>query len=200
MLLSDRTIVSRIADPGRWEQWQMLLVKPLYTDAVQPCSVDVHLAGPMRIYSGATTDTRRDNSPWWQVLPETINLDRGVAEASWILQPDRFYLAVLDEWIVVPEDLCGHLHGVSSRARDGISVHQTAGLLDPGWRGRATLEITVANPHTVVYPGQRIAQVTFELLDERCRSPYAGRYQDDLTATPARSEPEAGVVVWRRGC
>lgn len=203
MLLSDRTIVSRISDPARWEPWQTLVIKPLYPEAVQPCSVDVHLAGPLRVYTGAITDTRRDNSPWWQVLAETTLPISASPEPYWVLQPGRFYLAVLDEWIVVPEDTCGHLNGISSRARDGISVHQTAGLLDPGWRGRATLEITVANPYTVLYRRQRIAQVTFALLDHRCASAYGGRYMDDLTAQPARptapiSEPatNGGGHAW----
>lgn len=182
MLLSDRTLRSRLATPGRWEPWQRLVVEPFRDSAVQPCSIDVHLAGPLKIYDGPQTDTRRDNSPWWHVLDPTERTPTG---ASWVLQPDRFYLAVLDEWIGVPEDLCGHIHGVSSRARDGITVHQQAGLLDPGWCGRATMEVTVKNPHTVVYENMRFAQVTFTLLDDRCEAPYRGRYMGDLDARPA---------------
>lgn len=194
MLLSDRSLRARMDPRAPLEPWQRIRVTPLRAGATQPCSLDVHLAGPLKIYTGARTDTRRDNSPWWQEHP--IEFDpgwEGLPTQGWVLQPNHFYLAVLDEWIAIPEDVCGQVHGVSSRARDGIVVHQQAGLLDPGWAGRATLEITVASPHTVLYPGQRIAQVTFELLDGRCETPYHGRYQGDLDARPARLRE--GVAV-----
>jgi dCTP deaminase len=208
-LLSDRTLKSRLTDADAWETWQMLKVLPLRPGAIQPCSIDVHLAGPMKIYTGPHTDTRRDNSPWWKVLTPAVQAtdadgvvavdlsETGAAPTSpsaWVLQPNRLYLAVLDEVIGVPEDVCGQIQGVSSRARDGITVHQQAGLLDPGWVGRATLEISVTNAHTVVYAGQRIAQVTFTLLDGRCEIPYGGRYQGDLAPQPARMTRE-GVAA-----
>jgi dCTP deaminase len=205
-LLSDRTLKSRLTNPSQWETWQMLRVSPLRDGAIQPCSIDVHLAGPLKIYTGPHTDTRRDNSPWWKVLEpavsatdddgEIVAADAGVGTSptAWVLQPTRLYLAVLDEVIGVPEDVCGQIQGVSSRARDGITVHQQAGLLDPGWVGRATLEISVTNAHTVVYAGQRIAQVTFTLLDDRCENPYGGRYQGDLAPQPARMTRE-GVAA-----
>lgn len=191
-LLSDATILSRLSEASRWEPWQRLRVEPLWPGAIQPCSVDVHLAGPLRVYTGPRTDTLRDNSPWWETLLEELTAERGHPEAAWVLQPDRLYLGVLDEWIRVPEDLCGHIHGVSSRARDGVVPHQVAGLLDPGWEGRATLELTVTNPHTVVYSGQRIAQVAFTLLDTRCSTPYRGRYHGDLSARPALPDHAGG--------
>lgn len=205
-LLSDRTLKSRLTNPSQWETWQMLKVSPLRDGAIQPCSIDVHLAGPMKIYTGPHTDTRRDNSPWWKVLTPAVQATDAdgvvvfdlsetgpptaappaISPTAWVLQPNRLYLAVLDEVIGVPEDVCGQIQGVSSRARDGITVHQQAGLLDPGWIGRATLEISCTNAHTVVYAGQRIAQVTFTLLDDRCEHPYGGRYQGDLAPQPAR--------------
>lgn len=185
MLLSDRTIRSRLQDASSWESWQRLTVSPLRHDAIQPCSLDVHLAGPLKVYTGPVTDTRRDNSPWW----ETLCPEEGTP-LRWVLQPSRLYLAVVDEWLVIPEDCCGQINGISSRARDGIVVHQQAGLLDSGWEGRATLELTVTNPHTILYNGQRIAQVTFTLLDQRCERPYRGRYQGDLGATPALPDHE----------
>jgi len=185
-VLSDRTIKSRLFEPGRWEPWQMLQVTPLSAGAIQPCSIDVHLAGPIKLYTGPHTDTRRDNSPWWEhLLPANGERDARGDPSAWILQPDRLYLAVIDEWLRIPEDVVGHIHGLSSRARDGIMVHQQAGLLDPGWEGRATLEISVKNTHTVLYAGQRIAQIELVLLDQRCESPYRGRYMGDLTPQPA---------------
>jgi dCTP deaminase len=192
-LLSDTTIRQRLSDASL-PDWQRLVISPFDLGAIQPCSVDLHLDGPLKIYTGPRCDTRRDNARWWQLVDyDTTTGDLSDDRArAWVLQPGRFYLGVVDEAIVVPEDACGQLVGLSSRARDGVTIHQQAGLLDPGWIGRATLEITVSNPHTILYRGQRIAQVTFTLLDGRCSRPYRGRYHGDLQAQPARLG-EAGV-------
>jgi dCTP deaminase len=184
MLLADVDLELRMHGPSRMiEPWQRLVVRPLAPNALQPCSIDVHLGRTLKIYEGSVMDTRRDNSPWWRELHPGDVHD---AEAEcWVLQPDRFYLGVLQEMIRVPEDCCAHLHGVSTRAREGVMVHQQAGLLDPGWWGHATLEISVRVPHTRLYAGQRIGQVALTQLSRRCRMPYSGRYQGNVDATPA---------------
>jgi dCTP deaminase len=182
-LLSDGTLLSRLRGDPSWEPWQRIRIEPFEDSMLQPSSVDVHLGARLQVYTGAVTDTRRDNSPWWETLQLSHRMDEVTA---WVLQPQRFYLAVLEQYIRVPEDCCGQVNGISSRARDGVTIHQQAGLLDPGWEGWATLEMTVENPNTVLYPHQRIGQVTFQLLDQRCMTPYSGRYQGDRTPQPAR--------------
>jgi deoxycytidine triphosphate deaminase len=186
MMLSNRTLLSRLHDADIWEPWQRIEVDPVDPAAIQPHSIDVHLGDTILLYTGAVTDTQRDNSPWWKKLEPEAHPDGPDGPRLWVLQPDRLYLSVLKERIVVPEDCCAQLGGVSSRARDGVMIHQQAGLLDAGWEGRATLEISVKNPHTVIYTGQRIGQVTFTLLDARADPPYRGRYQHDSEPQPAR--------------
>lgn len=185
MLLSNRTIVSRMLDAQDWEAWQRIGISPLADGAVQPCSVDVHLGTSLKVYEGPLIDTRRDNSPWWHDL---VPIDSCAApeDRAWVLQPDKFYLGVLLEHLIIPEDCCGQLGGVSSLARDGFLPHQQAGLLDPGWHGWATLEISVQCEHTVVYAGDRAGQVTYTLLDQRAMPAYRGRYQGDAQPQPAR--------------
>lgn len=185
-LLSDGTLRSRITDHAAWQPWQRIVIDPYDPADLQPCSYDVHLGTKLRIYTGAATDTRRDNGAWW----ETLLLSSAWSdEPAWVLQPNHFYLATLAEELWIPEDCCGRIEGVSTRARDGVTPHQVAGLLDPGWRGRATLELGVKNPNTILYPGERIAQVTFTLTDHRVEHPYAGRYQGDALPQPARPDP-----------
>lgn len=214
-LLSNGTLLDRLSGTERVERlggliryrrrlpsWQQLQVTPLAPGAVQPCSIDVHLGDSLLIYEGPHMDTRRDNSPWWRPLspadhvrtasgalvsvhtPDSVTAPD--SPPAWVLQPNRFYLAVLKEYIVVPEDCCAQLGGVSSEARNGVMIHQQAGLLDPGWDGCATLEITVASNHTILYAGQRIGQITLTRLDRRARPSYRGRYQHDTEPQPAR--------------
>ncbi len=52
-----------------------------------------------------------------------------------VLHPGQFILAPLFEHFSVPDDLLGRLDGRSSLGRLGIIVHQTAGIIDPGFRG-----------------------------------------------------------------
>jgi dCTP deaminase len=52
-------------------------------------------------------------------------------------------------------------------------VQGTAGLFDPGWRGRATLELSNLGVMPVaLYPGMRICSFTFEQLSSRVEVPY----------------------------
>jgi dCTP deaminase len=194
----DERLLGLIPWRRRLADWERLVVGGMRPGAIQPCSIDVHLGQTLLIYEGAQMDTRRDNSPWWRELSFSDGFRAPSGETiaqvvdgshAWVLRPGCFYLGVLDEYIRVPEDCCAQLGGVSSRARDGIMVHQQAGLLDPGWEGRATLEITVAAPHTVLYPGQRIGQVTLTQLGRRATPAYRGRYQHDCAPQPARLHP-----------
>ena len=76
----------------------------------------------------------------------------------------------------MPLDVMAVVHDKSSWARQGITVQNT--VLEPGWRGFLTLEIT--NHHSEVREirrGSPIAQVVFHCMDQAVL-PYDGKYQD----------------------
>jgi dCTP deaminase len=62
--------------------------------------------------------------------PETYQLD-----------PDEFVLAQVYETICMPNNLIALVEGRSGYARTGISIHQTAPWIQPGWSGNITLEL-----------------------------------------------------------
>jgi deoxycytidine triphosphate deaminase len=130
-------------------------------------------------------DPRRDSSRWWQALEPERDAD---GTRFWDVKPGRFYLGVLAQRITLPLDLAGTLTGCSSEARCGYVPHQQAGHFDPGWDGYGTLELTFLAAPSLLFVGQRIAQMKFELLDEPVafEDGYAGRYQGDQDAQPAR--------------
>ena len=62
------------------------------------------------------------------------------------LDPDEFILAQTYERIWVPRNLIAMVEGRRSYARAGLSMHQTAPWIQPGWNGQITLEIRNSGP------------------------------------------------------
>ena len=90
-----------------------------------------------------------------------------------ILQPREFVLAITEECLELADDVLGRLEGRSSLGRIGIIVHGTAGLFDPGWSGKATLELSnLSRMPVALYPGMRICSFTFEQLSSPSSMPY----------------------------
>lgn len=93
------------------------------------------------------------------------------------IQPYCFALASARERFSLPTHVVGVVHDKSSLARQGLAVQNT--VLEPGWRGYLTLEITNHHRHSLFFPaGSAIAQVLFHFLDEPTILPYNGKYQD----------------------
>jgi dCTP deaminase len=155
-------------------------VAPWRPECCGPNSLDVHLADTLLRYDlahGRAIDP--DNPPG--TLP-VATFSRG-GRAGWLLYPGTLYLGATEERIechgVVP-----WIDGRSSIGRLGVSVHVTAGRGDDGWAGRFTLEITVVHP-TILWPGMRLAQVTF-MTTVGDRRPYRGRYYGDSGPVASR--------------
>lgn len=103
--------------------------------------------------------------------------DIHLAEAL-AVEPDGSYmLASSAELFNMPHDLVARVCDKSTWARRGLFVQNT--VIEPGWRGHLTLEITYHGKRMeYVPPGTPIAQVLFETLDEPTDLPYEGKYQD----------------------
>lgn len=100
-----------------------------------------------------------------------IRLKQGIT-----LSPDRpFALVSAMEEFQMPGCLIGVVHDKSTHARRGIAVQNT--VIEPGWRGFLTLELTYHGRDNVTLPaGIGIAQVIFHELAEPAH--YSGKYQD----------------------
>ena len=135
------------------------------------CSVDFRLGNEFSIFehSRHAFIDLRDTSAI-QNLMRTIVVPDG---EPFILQPREFALAITLESLELDEEVLGRLEGRSSLGRIGIIVHGTAGLFDPGWRGKATLELSNLGIMPVaLYPGMRICSFTFEQLSSPTSVPY----------------------------
>lgn len=93
-----------------------------------------------------------------------------------ILWPGRFVLASTLESFHMPDDVVGMVHDKSTWARLGVAVQNT--VIEPGWIGYLTLELTLHSFRFLVIPAHTpIAQVMFHRMSAKTDRPYSGKYQ-----------------------
>ena len=65
------------------------------------------------------------------------------------VDPGEFVLAMTHERVTVPRNMIARIEGRSTYARVGLSMHQTAPWIQPGWDGQITLEIMNNGPFQI---------------------------------------------------
>lgn len=180
MLLSD-------VDLETYLQAGKLVVDPLGLDAIQPNSVDLHLGDSFQVM---------ENHAYACILPDVQQpgMFRPVKAVGmpFILHPGEFVLGTTLEQVKLADSITASLTGRSSLGRLGLVVHSTAGLIDAGFEGHITLELSnVANLPIKLTPGMGIGQISVTLLTSRAARPYGhggrnSKYQGQTGATPSR--------------
>jgi dCTP deaminase len=164
-VLSDVSIRAQL-DAGR------LVVTPLADDAIRPSSIDLRL-GPVLLIAEPGGGHREHH---------LIN------HGPYTIYQHVFLLGATLEWVELPDDLVGLLVGKSTRARQGLQV-ESAGLVDPGWRGRLTVEVVNLAPAPIALTlGMAICQLSVSRMTTPAEHPYAGRYQKSDGPVAARAE------------
>lgn len=153
MILTDKEIITQL-DKGT------IVINPFKPSALGSNSYDVHLGKEIAIYTSIILDAKEDNP----IERYTISED-GI-----ILQPDRLYLAVTEEYTETHEHV-PFLEGKSSVGRLGIDIHATAGKGDIGFCGYWTLEISVRQP-VKVYAGMPIGQLIYFCVSGKVENTY----------------------------
>lgn len=141
---------------------------------LNPNSYNLRLAPKLLVYTDPVLDMKKYNSTQEIIIPK-----EGLT-----LVPGEFYLGSTIEETYTPYHVPG-LDGRSSIARLGICVHITAGFGDVGFKGRWTLEITVAKP-VKIYPEVEIAQVYFNEIYGEIKDRYHGKYQNATDVMASR--------------
>ncbi len=167
MVLSDVDIKRYLA------QGKIRILPELSPEQFGSCSVDFKLGNEFGIFDHSRypyIDLKGKVDV--QDIMRTVTVPDG---EPFVLQPREFVLAITQESLELDRDVLGRLEGRSSLGRIGIIVHGTAGLFDPGWVGKATLELSnLGRMPVALYPGMRICSFTFEQLS----SPVAVSYRD----------------------
>ncbi len=168
MVLSDIDIKRYIAEG------KIKITPELPPEQFGSCSVDFRLGTEFSVfeYSRHPFIDLKNGAGSLQDIMRTVIVKPG---EPFVLQPRDFVLAITEETLDLGNDVLGRLEGRSSLGRIGIIVHGTAGLFDPGWIGKATLELSNLGLMPVaLYPGMRICSFTFEQLS----SPVSVSYRD----------------------
>ena len=155
-------------------------IDPFDPTFVQPNSVDIRLGNHFVWYTPGT----RVIDPYDKT---SVTAEVGETHAdSFVLMPGQFVLAETLEIIALPDNIVATIEGKSGIARLGVTLHQTGGWIDAGFRGTITLEMANVNARPVrVYAGMPIGQLVF-YTTERAENPY------DKKTGAKYPRPEAG--------
>ncbi len=180
-VLSDRTIREELKSGN-------IVIDPLMEGCIQPASVDLHLGRSFLVF-------RNNHVPYIDIraMNETLTEQVTVGDdVPFMLHPGEFVLGSTLEHVEVPADLVARLEGKSSLGRVGLLIHSTAGYVDPGWKGRLTLELSnVSNLPITLYYRMKIGQISFLRLSTPAEHLYGSaelgsKYQGQQEPTASR--------------
>ena len=187
MVLSHKDLLTRIKNRS------IVFTPDVAPKAVKQVSVDLRIdclyttfkpephVGSIRL-----SDTLFSNPDLWD----------NTEEAIYVLRPGKFVLAQTFEEVSVPSDLMGLVEGRSSLARLGIGIHLTAPKIDPGFKGKITLEMSNnGNAAVELVAGEsRVCQLMFLTISKKLTQlEIYGASSDDvfagqLTPIPAKKK------------
>ena len=170
MILSDKTLKAMLASGD-------LVMTPIDEQSIQPASIDCRLGNHFLIVEQNQMDiiTLDAEIKYREIINETITIP-----------PHTFLLATTQEYMELPNDLTAFVEGRSSIGRIGLFV-QNAGWVDPGFKGRITLELYNAGSLPIkLQAGKRICQMVFCKMDQAAEKPYQGKYQGQKVTVGSR--------------
>lgn len=183
MILSDRDLRERLAKGD-------LVVDPLDDPDVQiqPASIDLRLGHEFRVF-------RTPHIPFIDPLVANVEYTEEIVvkgEERFIMHPGEFALGTTFERVEIPADLVARVEGRSSLGRLAIVVHSTAGFIDPGFKGRITLELSnLGRVPIALRPMMRVSQIVVHQMRSPAERPYGhpsrgSKYQGQGGPVPSR--------------
>lgn len=146
----------------------LINIEPFINDYVQPGSYDVHLGNHIKKsipVIGGLADPLASNDHLFE--------DVQLVDGACVIRPGDFFIAHTSEIIGAGVKRAAIFNGKSSLGRLGLTVHQTAGWIDPGFRGVVVLELhNVSRNAIVLRAGMPIGQVLFVEMSTPVQVPY----------------------------
>lgn len=162
MLLSDTDLYHAMTA-------QDISIRPLKEGQVQPASVDLRLNRYFRHFR-----SRFAPQPVDPLVGDTYSAISELVEADdFVIGPSEFILCSTMELVTLGPRHGARLEGKSSIGRLGISIHVTAGFIDPGFCGHPTLEVVnFLNRPIKLTAGMLICQLAVFRLGSPSTHPY----------------------------
>ncbi|WP_407389963.1 dCTP deaminase [Methanobrevibacter woesei] len=184
-ILSDKTIKEYL-ESGK------IAIDPLEDEKqIQPSSVDMRLGDEFKVFKVIRKPfiDPKDEEDVSSYMESTV-----VKESeAFIIHPNEFALATTHEYVKLPDDLVARVEGRSSMGRLGVTMHVTAGFIDPGFEGKITLEISnIGAMPVALYPGQRVCQIVFETMTTPAEKPYG--HPDRNSKYMNQTRPESSKI------
>ncbi|MDO5851133.1 MAG: dCTP deaminase [Methanobacteriaceae archaeon] len=184
-ILSDQDIKKYLKE-------EKIIIDPLSDEKqIQPSSVDLRIGDEFKEF-------KIISKPYIDPL-DNIDMDTYMTSfhikkgEPFIIHPGEFTLATTYERIKLPDDIVARVEGRSSMGRLGVTMHVTAGFIDPGFDGKITLEISnIGKMPVALYPGQRVCQIVFETMTTPSLKPYG--HEDRDSKYMGQTGPESSKI------
>ena len=151
-----------------------ITINPFNEQQINPNSYNYRLSSNLKRLKNLVIDMR---------APDEFD-DIAIPEEGLLLKPNECYLGTTLETFG-SDYFASLVTGRSSVGRKFITNHITAGLIDQGFFGQITLEITVQKP-TRVYAGCAFGQIFWFSVVGKPR-PYRGKYAEQREPTGSRA-------------
>jgi dCTP deaminase len=150
-----------------------IIIDPFDENNINPNSYNYYLDKKIKRITNQIIDLKKEEE-YEELL---------IGEDGLLLFPGECYLGATREYFG-SDHFASLITGRSSIGRKFITNHITAGLIDQGFFGKITLEITVKKP-TIVYTDVKFGQIFWFTVKGEKRL-YTGKYQNQNEATISR--------------
>ncbi|WP_049986775.1 dCTP deaminase [Halobellus rufus] len=190
MILSDDDILARLESGD-------LVVDPIddLDMQVQPASLDLRLGEEFLEFQRTNISCIHPNRE--SEVDDYVSETHVPEGEEFILHPGDFVLGTTKERVEIPADLLATVEGRSSLGRLAVVIHATAGIVDPGYKGQITLELSnLGTAPVALTPGMRVSQLVFTELTQPAARPYGvergSKYQNQQGPQASRigADPE----------
>ncbi len=188
MLLTRKRILEYLAA-------REIVVDPILDQKQIDCaSIDLRLDNYFMEFKTAKTgiiDPARIQDEYKNFL-EDVELE--LFRDTYYLQPKKFILSQTFEYLALPNHVVGHLEGRSTVAREGLTVHAAAGMVDPGFRGHLVFEMLNAGEMPIkLYPLMKVAKIVFH--DTEKTMAYRGDYSIQVRIRPPGKDKDLNRLL-----
>lgn len=159
---------------------ERISIEPFSAEQMNPNSYDYRLGPLVRVlepngeFNGVPCIDPRKEMNWTEFeIPKT----------GYLLLTEKAYLLSTVEKFG-SDHYASLVTGKSSIGRLFIKNHACAGLIDQGFYGHITLEVTAKYP-TIIFPGMRFGQIFWFESVGVCEL-YKGKYQEDNAGVPSQ--------------
>lgn len=162
-MLSDKDIIKAIKEGD-------LRVDPFKKSSLRPAGISLHLGSEILVpVRAGVIDIKAEISPEYDRFEITPS-------KPFIIKPQQFVLGHTEEKISIGANIGFLIEGRSTLARIGVSVEQSASMVDPGHLNRPlTLEIYNCGPNSVtLYQGMSIGRGVVFRLSSKTGMPFDG--------------------------